>query len=262
MSDFFINALIAGLVFAFTCAPLGCFVVWKRMSYFGDSLAHSSLLGIALGLVLDSQLHLTILLVAVLFAFLLLWLQQQRMLATDTLLGILSHAALAIGLIMISLIDRQNIDIYSYLFGDILSVSRSDIFIILFGSCAVFAVLFKYWQKFTLIALNEELAQAEGISVFHMNLMFTLLMSIVVAISIQIVGIILISAMLIIPAATARQWASSPLQMAVLAMIIAALSVLMGLTGSYYWDIPSGPAIVASASLAFSISISYKAIST
>ena len=262
MSDFLINALIAGLIFAFTCAPLGCFVVWKRMSYFGDSLAHSSLLGIALGLILGSQLHLTILFIAVLFAFLLLWLQQQRKLATDTLLGILSHTALALGLIMISLIDRQNIDIYSYLFGDILSVSRSDIVIILIGSCAVFAVLFRYWQKFTLVALNEELAQAEGISVFQMNLIFTLLMSVVVAISIQIVGIILISAMLIIPAAAARQWANSPLQMAFSAMLIAAFSVLLGLAGSYYWDIPSGPAIVASASLAFSTSIGYKALST
>lgn len=260
MEDFLIYALTAGLIVAVVCAPLGCFVVWKRMSYFGDSLAHSSLLGIALGLLLGTNLSVTILIVASAFAVLLLWLQQQRMLATDTLLGILSHAALAIGLITISLLDRQNIDIYSYLFGDILSVSKKDLLIIFIGGTLVLGLLYTFWDKLTLIALNEELAQAEGVSVMQMNLLFTLLMSVVVAISIQIVGIILITSMLIIPAAAARQWAKSPQQMVFLSMFIAAIAVISGLAGSYYWDIPSGPAIVASASAIFSLSAVSKSV--
>jgi zinc transport system permease protein len=253
MNDFLINALIAGLAIAIICAPLGCFVVWRRMSYFGDSLAHSSLLGIALGLLLGTNLSLSILVVASTFAVLLLWLQQQKLLATDTLLGILSHAALAVGLITISLIDNQNIDIYSYLFGDILSVSKQDLLIISVGGFIVLGLLYLTWDKLTLIALNENLAQAEGIPVVKMNLLFTLLMSVVVAISIQIVGIILITSMLIIPAAAARQWARSPAQMAFFAMLIAASAVVIGLFCSYQWDIPSGPAIVASASGLFAV---------
>lgn len=254
MEDFLIHALIAGIIVAIVCAPLGCFVVWKRMSYFGDSLAHSSLLGIALGLLLDTNLSLSILVVSSGFAVLLLWLQQQRMLATDTLLGILSHAALAIGLITISLVDRQNIDIYSYLFGDILSVSKQDLIIMLIGAAIVLGLLYVFWERLTLIALNEELAQAEGVPVLQMNLLFTLLMSIVVAISIQIVGIILITSMLIIPAAAARQWATSPTQMAFLSMAIAITAIILGMVSSYTWDIPSGAAIVAAASALFSIS--------
>ncbi len=260
MEDFLTHALIAGLIVAVVCAPLGCFVVWKRMSYFGDSLAHSSLLGIALGLLLGTNLSITILIVASAFAVLLLWLQQQRMLATDTLLGILSHAALAIGLITISLLDRQNIDIYSYLFGDILSVRKKDLLIIFIGGTLILGLLYTFWDRLTLIALNEELAQAEGVSVMQMNLLFTLLMSVVVAISIQIVGVILITSMLIIPAAAARQWAKSPQQMVFLSMFIAAIAVIPGLTGSYYWDIPSGPAIVASASTILSLSAVSKSV--
>ncbi|MGH1428696.1 MAG: metal ABC transporter permease [Arenicella sp.] len=253
MEDFLIKALIAGLAIAIVCAPLGCFVVWKRMSYFGDSLAHSSLLGIAIGLLIGANLSISILIVSSGFAVLLLWLQQQRLLATDTLLGILSHAAFATGLITISLLDKQNIDIYSYLFGDILSVSNQDLIISFVGGSLILGTLFMTWEKLTLIALNEELAQAEGISVKQMNLLFTLLMSIVVAISIQIVGIILITSMLIIPAAAARQWSRSPQQMAFLSMLIASLAVILGLSVSYFWDIPSGPAIVASASALFAL---------
>lgn len=253
MNNFLINALIAGLAIAIICAPLGCFVVWRRMSYFGDSLAHSSLLGIALGLLLSVNVSLSILFVASGFSILLLWLQQQNFLATDTLLGILSHAALAIGLITISLIDKQNIDIYSYLFGDILSVSEQDLIMIIIGGTIVLGLLYVTWDQLTLIALNENLAQAEGVSVWKINLLFTIMMSIVVAISIQIVGIILITSMLIIPAAAARQWSKSPAQMVFLAMLIAACAVILGLFSSYQWDIPSGPAIVACASSLFAI---------
>ena len=155
MEDFVLRALIAGICVAIVCAPLGCFVVWKKMAYFGDSLAHSSLLGIALGLLFGININLSILIVAAIFAMLLLWLQRQRLLAIDTLLGILAHAALAFGMIMISL-NNTNIDIYSYLFGDILSVATEDIWMILLGGVCVLSVLAYYCSSFTLIALNED----------------------------------------------------------------------------------------------------------
>ena len=181
------------------------------------------------------------------------------MLAIDTLLGILAHAALAFGMIMISL-NNTNIDIYSYLFGDILSVATEDIWMILFGGVCVLSVLAYYWSSFTLIALNEDLAQAEGISTLWMNFLFMLLMSIVVAISIRIVGIILITSLLIIPAATARQWAKSPIQMIAMAMVFAVIAVGIGFYGSLEFDTPSGPSIVASASIIFVLVILAKTV--
>lgn len=250
MEAFILHALIAGICVAIVCAPLGCFIVWKKMAYFGDSLAHSSLLGIALGLLFGVNINLSILIIAVVFTALLLWLQRQHLLTIDTLLGILAHAALAFGMIMISL-NNTNIDVYSYLFGDILSVTSEDIWIILVGGICVLSILIYFWSSLTLVALNEDLAQAEGISTLGMNFLFMLLMSIVVAISIQIVGIILITSLLIIPAATARQWAKSPPQMVFMATVFAVIAVIMGFYGSLQFDTPSGPSIVASASIIF-----------
>ena len=169
----------------------------------------------------------------------------------------MAHAALAFGMIMISL-NNTNIDVYSYLFGDILSVSRNDLGMIFSGVFCVLAVLSVFWPRFTLIALSEDLAQAEGISILWMNFLFMLLMSIVVAISIRIVGIILITSLLIIPAATARQWANSPIQMVILAMFFAVIAVIGGLFSSLHLDTPSGPSIVAAASISFVFAILVK----
>ncbi len=260
LDDFILRALFAGIGIAIVCAPLGCFVVWRRMSYFGDSLAHSSLLGIALGLLLGMNINLGILLVSSGFAMLLLWLQQHKVLATDTLLGILAHAALSIGLVTISLMKNQNIDVYSYLFGDILSVAASDIGLIYAGGSLVLMLVAACWSRFTLMALNHDLAQAEGVSTFWMNLLFMILMSVVVAISIRIVGIILITSMLIIPAATARQIATNPKQMAWLAMLMGCVSVVIGMLASFQWDTPSGPTIVTAATGLFASVLAGKLI--
>lgn len=259
MDNFIIYALVAAIGIALVCAPLGCFVVWKRMAYFGDSLAHSSLLGVAMGVLLGWQVNLSILLMAAAFSLLLVFLQRQKLLAIDTLLGILAHAALAFGVIIFSLSERNSVDIYSYLFGDILSITEQDLWVIGMGGLVVLGTIALCWSKFTLIALNEEMAQAEGVPVLAMNIVFMLLMSVVVAISIQIVGIILITSLLVIPAASARQLARSPIQMLVFASIFAVLSVIGGFYGSLQWDLPSGPAIVATASCLFVIALLLRA---
>lgn len=251
LEPFIIRALIAGLCIALIAGALGCFVVWRRMAYFGDSLAHSALLGIALGLLYSFDLNIGILIVCSVFAILLVWLQQKRVLATDTLLGILAHAALSIGMVAISFIHHLNFDLHSYLFGDILTVREKDLYWIFGGSLVVLALLISNWASLVLMTINEDMARAEGVRTFWMHFLLMLLMTIVVAVSIRIVGILLITSMLIIPAASARQVARSPEIMAITSCIIGIISVIFGLYGSIHFDTPSGPSIVTAATLIF-----------
>ncbi len=253
LDDFIVRALLAGMGIALIAGPLGCFVVWRRMAYFGDSLAHSALLGIALGLLTGISGNLGTVIVCSAFAVILLWLQHARILATDTLLGIMAHAALSIGMVTLSFIDNQRFDLHSYLFGDILTVQIVDLIWIFGGGVIVLVLLFKYWASLTLMTLHEDLARAEGVKTFWVNLMLVLLMTIVVAVSIRIVGILLITAMLAIPAATARQWVRSPEAMAILAALLGLLAVFGGIYGSAYLDTPTGPSIVTAATLLFAV---------
>ncbi len=251
LDDFILRALLAGIGIALVAGALGCFVVWRRMAYFGDSLAHSSLLGVALGLIYGFNTNLAIIAVCTLFAIALVWLQRRQMLATDTLLGILAHASLSIGMVAISLLDTPQFDLHSYLFGDILTVQTSDLLWIYGGGALVLGLLLWHWQDLTLMTIHEDLAHAEGVNLFRTQLLLMLLMAVVVAVSIQIVGILLIASLLVIPAATARQFARSPEAMAVIASALGLLAVIGGIFGSMQWDTPSGPMIVTVAAAMF-----------
>ncbi len=253
VDDFILRALAAGIGVALIAGPLGCFVVWRRMAYFGDSLAHSDLLGIALGLLYGININLGTVIVCTLFAFLLVWLQQRRVLATDTLLGILAHAALSIGMVALSFLNNVGFDLYSYLFGDILTVRISDLYWIYGGGLAVIGLLVFNWSSLTLMTLHEDLARAEGVNTVWANILLMLLMTIVVAVSIRIVGILLITSMLIIPAATARQLVSSPENMAIWAAVFGLIAVIAGISGSVEFDTPSGPSIVTAAAIMFAL---------
>lgn len=251
--EFILRALAAGIGVALIAGPLGCFVVWRRMAYFGDSLAHSALLGIALGLLYGININLGTVIVCTLFALLLVWLQHRRVLATDTLLGILAHAALSIGMVALSFLDNARFDLYSYLFGDILTVRFSDLYWIYGGGMVVIGLLVLNWSSLTLMTIHEDLARAEGVNTVWSNILLMLLMTIVVAVSIRIVGILLITSMLIIPAATARQLVTSPENMAIWAAILGLLAVLGGISGSIEFDTPSGPSIVTAAAVMFAL---------
>ena len=255
MDDFLIRAGLAGLGVAFAAGPLGSFVVWRRMAYFGDSIAHSALLGVALGIVLGTDLNLTILIVCLGFAFLLVLLQSKGTLATDTALGILSHSALALGIVTIAMVQWLRVDLMGYLFGDILSVSWNDIIWIYAGATLCLTGLAWIWHDLLRATIHEDLARAEGVSCARLRLFFMILIALTVAIAMQIVGILLITALLIIPPAAARPFARSPEQMAVLAAFIGAISVVGGLSASLYWDSPSGPSIVLAAAALFTISL-------
>ncbi|MCR4266112.1 iron chelate uptake ABC transporter family permease subunit [Nitratireductor sp. ZSWI3] len=255
LDDFFTRALIAGIGLALVTGPLGCFVVWRRMAYFGDTMAHSALLGVALSLVMQINLMIGVFLVAALASLALLFLEKRGALSTDALLGILSHSTLALGLVMVAFMTWVRVDLMGFLFGDILAVSKLDIALIYGGGAAVLVLLVALWRPLLAATVNTDIAQAEGLNPERSRFVFMLLMAAVIAIAMKLVGILLITALLIIPAATARRFADGPETMAVLAALIGAASVVAGLAGSLEFDTPSGPSIVVAALLFFVLSL-------
>lgn len=253
--DFFLRAILAGVGLALTTGPLGCFIIWRRMAYFGDTISHSALLGVALSLLFQLNLTLSVFAVAALVSILLLFLQRRQALSADALLGILSHATLAIGLVIVAFMSWVRIDLIAFLFGDILAVSQSDILVIWGGGIFVLAAIVWLWRPLLASTVNPELAEAEGLRPERAKLFFMLLMAVVIAIAMKIVGILLITALLIIPAATARRFAATPETMAIFASLLGAVAVIGGLFGSLRYDTPSGPSIVVAALILFIFSL-------
>ncbi|WP_310621397.1 metal ABC transporter permease [Flexibacterium corallicola] len=251
LDDFFVRALVAGLGLAVVSGPLGCFVVWRRMSYLGDTMAHSALLGVALSYMFKLNLTLGVLGVSLMVSFALLALQKRHTISTDALLGILSHSSLALGVVLIGLMSGLRIDLMGFMFGDILSVSRVDIAVIYGGGAVVLGILLWIWRALLASTVSEELAASEGLDPARSQVIMTLLMACTIAIAMNLIGILLITALLIIPATTARCFASTPERMAVYASIVGALSVLGGLWGSMKFDSPSGPSVVVAALVLF-----------
>ncbi|EGE55898.1 zinc uptake ABC transporter, permease protein [Rhizobium etli CNPAF512] len=255
LDDFFVRAILAGIGLALTTGPLGCFIIWRRMAYFGDTIAHSALLGVALSLLFELNLTLAVFAVAALVSVLLLFLQKRQALSADALLGILSHATLAIGLVMVAFMSWVRIDLIAFLFGDILAVSTTDIALIWGGGLFVLVALAWLWRPLLAATVNAELAEAEGLRPERARLFFMLLMAVVIAIAMKIVGIMLITSLLIIPAAAARRFSVTPEIMAVFASLIGAAAVVGGLFGSLTYDTPSGPSIVVAALVLFILSL-------
>ena len=252
---FFLRAVMAGLGVALVAGPVGCFIVWRRMAYFGETLAHSGLFGVGLGLYLGFSLTMGAAATAVAVALLLILFRRQRALATDTLLGILSHSSLALGLITVSLVTGAAGDHMDLLFGDILTVSSRDIQIVWVGGALVLFVLAFLWRDLIAVSVHEELAQAEGVNVQRVELGFVLLIALMTAISMKIVGLLLITALLVIPAAAARRLSVTPERMAIMSAVVACLAVVMGLLASAFLNAISGPAIVLSAGLLFVLTL-------
>lgn len=255
MPDFLLYALLAGLGVALVAGPLGALVVWRRMAYFGDTLAHSALMGVTFGLLLNVNLNLAVAIGCLLLALILVALQHNRLLATDTLLGILSHSTLALGLVMVSLFTNSRIDLLGYLFGDILSASATDVITIWVISVVVSALLLLLWRPLLAITVHEDLAQVEGVPVTAVRTALMLLMALVIAIAMKVVGVLLITALLIIPAATSRRLTRTPEAMALVASLLGTLSVAGGLGASFVWDSPAGPSIVLCATTLFILSL-------
>ena len=260
LDDFFTRALIAGIGVALAAGPLGCFIVWRRMAYFGDTISHSALLGVALGFLADVNLILAVFLVAALVAVGLMVMQRANTLSSDSILGILSHSTLAIGLVIVAFMTWLRIDLMAYLFGDILAVTAQDIAIIYGGGAAALAILALIWTRLLADTVSFDVARAEGLRPEAARFIFMLLVAAVVALTMKVVGILLITALLIIPGAAARNFAATPEAMAVIAAGVGVAGVVGGLHGSLYFDTPAGPTIVVAALLLFLASMAMRGV--
>lgn len=251
--ELFWPTLCAGLLVALVAGPLGSLLVWRRLAYFGDSLAHAALLGVGLSLLLSIPGWMGISAVCLLVALLLGVLLKRPELASDTLLTILATTALSLGLIVISFADGMRVDLMAYLFGDLLSLAADDLPPLLIGAGLVTALLAWQWRGLVLVSINEEMAAVDGVPVARLRFLLLILLALTVTAAMKVVGILLITALLIIPAAAARRLSRTPEQMAVFAAIIGMLAVGGGLAGSLQWDLPLGPAIVVAAALGFTL---------
>lgn len=254
MPEFLLNALLAGIALSLVVGPVGCFIVWRRVAFMGDAIAHSALTGVAFALLLDVFPFWGILLIALSMAFLLSLLQRQKWLPLDTWLAILSHSILAIGLVVFSLAKGGVQDLQAYLFGDILTLSSSDVHWLFVCVLVTLGVLVLVWRTLLLVTVNEDLAQAEGVRVRLYNIIFMLIVAFVVSYSVRTIGAILFTAMMILPAASARALSRNPAQMVFASIAFGMVAVCTGLWGSLTWDTPTGPFIVVAAVGLFLIS--------
>ncbi|MFG5380708.1 metal ABC transporter permease [Yoonia sp. R2-816] len=252
LDDFLVRVALAGVGTAIAAGLLGCFVVWRRMAYFGDATAHAAVLGVALALGFNISIFAGVAVVALAMA-LLIYALAERDASIDTLLGVLAHGALALGLVAVALIPGQRIDLDAYLFGDVVTVTRWDLAVIWGGALLVSAVLWWNWSALLTATLSPDLAYAAGINPRREQLILTLLLAAVVAVAIKVVGALLITALLIIPAATARRYAHTPERMALLSVVIGILAAIAGLRVALLLDTPVGPSIICIAALMFAI---------
>jgi len=253
--DFFIRALIAGIGIALVTGPIGCFIIWRRLSFFGDTLSHSALLGVTIGFFFDINVAFSVFLISSAIALILLKLQKTTKLPGDALLGLLAHSSLAVGLVVISFLSSIRFDIMGLLFGDILAVNEIDLLIIWLGGALILLILKIIWKPLFASTVNNELAEAEGMNPERANAIFTILLAAIIAISIKIVGLLLITGMLIMPAAMSRNISNNPLQMVKLSVVGGLLSVLIGLFSSLQFNSPSGPSIITAALVLFSFTL-------
>jgi zinc transport system permease protein len=251
--DFMVRAALAGVGIAFAAAPLGCFVVWRKMAYFGDATAHAAVLGVSLSLLFSLPMFASVLAVTLVMASLVVALHKKNI-AMDTLLGVTAHSSLAIGLVAASFATGVRIDLMAYLFGDILAVSKSDLLIIWLGALAILILLIKRWSALLLSTLSPDLASSYGFSPKREQWLLTWALAIMVALAIKVVGALLIVAMLVIPAAAARVFSKTPEQMALVATVFGICASVLGLQGAFSFDTPTGPTIVCTLFIIFSAS--------
>ena len=255
LDDFFIRALLAGIGIALVTGPLGCFIIWRRLSFFGDTLAHAALLGVTMAVFFEINIAFSVFLISSVVALILIKLQKSTKLPGDALLGLLAHSSLAVGLVVIGFLTSIRFDVMGLLFGDILAVNQNDLLLIWIGGALILLILKFIWKPLFASTVNHELAEAEGMEPNKFNAIFTVLMAAVIAISIKIVGLLLITGMLIMPAAMGRNLSNNPQQMVKLSVIGGLLSVIIGLFSSLQLNTPSGPSIITAALILFCFSL-------
>ncbi len=261
MMELLLPGWAGGMLLALAAGPLGSFVVWRRMSYFGDTLAHASLLGVAFGLLLNINPYYAIIAITLLLALLLVLLEHRQHLAVDTLLGIMAHSSLSLGLVVVSLMSNIRVDLMAYLFGDLLSVTPQDLWLIGTGVAVVVGILLWQWRSLLSMTISPELAQVDGVNLQRCRLLLMLVTALTIGVAMKFVGALIITSLLIIPAATARRFARSPEQMAGYAVVCGMLAVTGGMAFSAGYDTPAGPSVVLCAAALFVLSMMKKTAS-
>ncbi len=251
MEDFFLRAIVGGVGFAFAAGPVGCFVVWRSMAYLGETIAHATLLGIALGLLFAIQPIITVLAICLLFAFVLMRFEHDKTISTDAILASISHFSLSLGLVALAFMEHIRVDLISFLFGDILAIDSFELVMVYTISIVACSLIKWQWRNLLSITVNQDLAAVEGVPVNRTRLLLIITLSMVIAIGMTIVGILLVVSMVVIPATAARRLARTPGQMIIIAIVIGCFAVISGLYSSLTLDIPAGPAIVVGAGLIF-----------
>lgn len=255
MIEILLPALLTGVFLSFITAPLGAFVVWRKMAYFGDTLAHSALLGVAFGFFLQINPYLAIMILTVIVALLMVWLESRTPFSADTLLGIIAHSCLSLGVVTVGLLENVRVDLMAYLFGDLLAITYQDLGAILVGVLIIGALLLYFWKPLLSMTVSPELAQVEGVNVPKMRLILMLMTAFTIALSMKFVGALIITSLLIIPSATARRFADTPEKMVVIAILLSMLAIVGGLALSALYDTAVGPSIVICSALIFLLSL-------
>ncbi|WP_032092900.1 MULTISPECIES: zinc ABC transporter permease subunit ZnuB [Pasteurellaceae] len=260
MIDILLPAWLTGMLLSLITAPLGAFVVWRKMAYFGDTLAHSALLGVALGIFLHINPYLAIVVLTLLIAGFMVWLESNTQFSVDTLLGIIAHSCLSLGVVTVGLLHNVRVDLMAYLFGDLLAINYDDLYFIGGGALFVMVTLFYCWKPLLSTTVSPELAQVEGINIRRMRFILMMLTALTIALSMKFVGALIITSLLIIPAATARRFARTPETMVCIGILISMLSVSLGLTLSACYDTAAGPSVVICSTFLFLLSLFKKEI--
>ena len=253
IDEFMVRALIGGSIVAAIAGPLGCFVVWRKMAYFGATMSHSALLGVAIGIAAGGYPTAGTIAICVAVALIVVLMEGGRLLASDTIMGILAHAALAWGVVTIALMPGVRVDLMGYLFGDVLAIGWDDIGVIAVIGIVLGAALARLWRPLLSITVDDELAAVEGVRATGVRIVLMVMLALLVAMGMKIVGILLVVSLLVIPPAAARMISVTPEGMALRAAALAAASVVLGLIVSLTLDVPAGPSIVIIASLFFAL---------
>ena len=238
------RALLASIIVGILCPFVGNFVVLRKMSFFSDAISHSAFAGLAAGILLGIDLSLSSIAVAILISLLIAFLSEKTTLSHDTIIGIAFSGAIATGMLIIGRLKGYRADIFTFLFGDILAITKTDILLIFVISIFTITILLAFLKPFLQITFNRDLAKVEGINVRFFEYLLFFIIAIVVTVSLKIIGIILVTSLLIVPAAAAKNIASSLKQLFSLSCIFGVVSGIIGLTGSVYLNTASGPTIV------------------
>ncbi len=255
MLPILLPALLTGLLLSLITAPLGAFVVWRKMAYFGDTLSHSAIFGVALGIFFNINPYFAILVLTLVLAIIMVWLEHKTTFSVDTLLGIIAHSCLSLGVVTVALLHNVRVDLMAYLFGDLLAMDYQDVYLVGGGVAIVLATLIYFWKPMLSMTVSPELAQVEGVKVQKMKLILMLLTAFTIALSMKFVGALIITSLLIIPAACARRFARTPEHMVFIGVIFSMLAVCLGLLLSAFYDTPAGPSVVIGAAVLFILSL-------